>query len=77
MKNAFSINIVFLLLAIIGLALLPRLPVQLQPQSQGDVVYVNYSWHGMGAEVVEREVTSPIEGTISALRGVKPFVAIV
>lgn len=71
MKNAFSINIVFLLLAIIGLALLPRLPVQLQPQSQGDVVYVNYSWHGMGAEVVEREVTSPIEGTISALRGVK------
>src|SRR5690554_8170643 len=25
----------------------------------------------MGAEVVEREVTSPIEGTISALRGVK------
>lgn len=70
MKNSFSINIIFLLLTIIGLALVSRLPVQLQPQSQGDAVHVSFYWHGMGAEVIEREVTSPIEGTLSALRGV-------
>ncbi len=71
MKNSFSINIIFLLLTIIGLALVSRLPVQLQPDKQGDAVNVSFWWHGMGAEVIEREVTSPIEGTLSALRGVK------
>lgn len=70
MKNSFSINIVFLLFAVIGLALLPRLPIQLQPQRHGNTIDVTYSWYGMGAEVVEREVTSPIEGTLAALRGV-------
>jgi multidrug efflux pump subunit AcrB len=70
MKNSFSINIIFLLLTIIGLALVSRLPVQLQPHNQGDAVNVSFRWHGMGAEVIEREVTSPIEGTLSALRGV-------
>src|SRR5690554_5592805 len=71
MKNSFSINIIFLLLTIIGLALVSRLPVQLQPHNQGDAVNVSFWWYGMGAEVIEREVTSPIEGTLSALRGVR------
>ncbi|GAO30657.1 efflux RND transporter permease subunit [Geofilum rubicundum] len=71
MKNAFSINILFLLFTIIGLALVSRLPVQLHPHVQGDVINVNFSWPGMGAEVLEREVTSPIEGSLSALRGIR------
>jgi multidrug efflux pump subunit AcrB len=71
LKNAFSINIIFLLLTIVGLALLPQLPVQLQPNRRGDAVYVSYNWYGMGADVLEKEVTSPIEGTLSSIRGVK------
>ncbi|MFW6042989.1 MAG: efflux RND transporter permease subunit [Marinilabiliaceae bacterium] len=71
MKNTFSINIIFLLLSIAGLALLPQLPVQLQPNREGETVHVNYEWHGMGADVLEKEVTSPIEGTLSSIRGVK------
>ncbi|MGQ1947707.1 efflux RND transporter permease subunit [Geofilum sp. OHC36d9] len=70
MKNSFSINIIFLLLTIIGIVLIPRLPVQLQPQQQGNTIYINCNWDGMGAEVVEKEITSPIEGALSALRGV-------
>lgn len=64
-------NIGFLVLSIIGLALLPKLSVQLQPQRGGDQVFVRFSWYGMGAEVVEREVTSPIEGALSSLRGLQ------
>lgn len=71
MKSSFSVNIGFLVLSIIGLALLPKLSVQLQPQSGGDQVFVRFSWYGMGAEVVEREVTSPIEGALSSLRGLQ------
>jgi multidrug efflux pump subunit AcrB len=71
LKNSFSINIIFLLLAIIGLALLPRLPVQLQPHIRGNEVNVSYYWPGMGAEVLEKEVTSPIEGALSSMRNVE------
>jgi multidrug efflux pump subunit AcrB len=71
LKNSFSINIIFLLLSIIGLALIPRLPVQLHPTKTGDAVYVSYQWYGMGPEVIEKEVTSPIEGVLSAMRGLQ------
>ena len=71
MKNAFSINIIFLLLTIIGLALLPRLTVQLQPNRTGESLHVTYQWPGMGADVLEKEVTSPIEGTLSSIRGIQ------
>ncbi|TCO04420.1 efflux RND transporter permease subunit [Natronoflexus pectinivorans] len=70
MKNSFSINIIFILLTIIGLVLIPQLTVQLHPQQTGNTIHVGYSWPGMGAEVVDKEVTSPIEGTLSAMRGV-------
>lgn len=70
MKNSFSINIIFILLTIIGLVLIPRLTVQLKPQQKGNTIHVGYNWHGMGAEVIEKEVTSPIEGALSAMRGV-------
>lgn len=70
MKNSFSINIIFILLTIIGLVLIPRLTVQLKPQQKGNTIHVGYSWPGMGAEVVEKEATSPIEGALSAMRGV-------
>jgi multidrug efflux pump subunit AcrB len=70
-KNAFSINIIFLLLTIVGLALLPQLPVQLQPNRTGESVHVTYQWPGMGADVLEKEVTSPIEGTLSSIRGIQ------
>ncbi len=71
MKNSFSINIVFLLLSIIGLALLPKLSLQLRPNHQSESVHVSYSWGDMSAEVVEKEVTSPLEGVLASVKGVK------
>ncbi|WP_462319428.1 efflux RND transporter permease subunit, partial [Marinilabilia sp.] len=50
---------------------MPKLPVQLQPDNTGERVHVSYQWHGMGPEVIEKEVTSPIEGTLSSMRGLK------
>ncbi len=71
MKNSFSINIVFVLLTLIGLVLIPRLPVQLYPQQSGNYISISYQWHGMSPEVIEKEVTSPIEGTLASIRGVQ------
>ncbi|MFT3737652.1 MAG: efflux RND transporter permease subunit [Breznakibacter sp.] len=71
MRNSFSINIGFLVLSIMGLAIIPRLTVQLYPSAKGQTVFVNFEWPNMGAEVLEKEVTSPIEGALSSLRGVR------
>lgn len=70
-KNSFSINIVFLVFSIMGIALLPMLTVQLKPNHQGESVHVSFEWGNVSAEVVEKEVTSPIEGALAALKGVK------
>jgi len=69
--NSFSINIIFLVLSIIGLALLPKLSLQLRPNHQSQQVHVSYGWGDMSAEVVEKEVTSPLEGVLASVKGVK------
>ncbi len=71
MKNAFSINIIFLVLSIIGLALLPKLSLQLKPNYQSNSVHVSYNWSNISAEVLEKEVTSPLEGVLASIKGVK------
>jgi multidrug efflux pump subunit AcrB len=52
MKNAYSINIIFLLLTLVGLLHIPRLPVQLFPQKQGKSLQVGFEWRGMAAEPI-------------------------
>jgi len=69
MKNSFSINIIFLLLALIGLALIPMLSVQLQPSTKGHNLFVSFSWNDVSAEIVEKEVTSPLEGILASIKG--------
>ncbi len=71
MRNSFSISIIFLVFSVIGLALLPKISLQLKPNHQGQSVHVSYSWGSMSAEVVEKEVTAPLEGVLSAIRGIK------
>jgi multidrug efflux pump subunit AcrB len=69
MKNSFSINIVFLVLAIVGAAMLPLLSVQLYPAKEGNALFVSYRWGEVSAEIIEKEVTSPMEGALSAISG--------
>ncbi|PZX13426.1 multidrug efflux pump subunit AcrB [Breznakibacter xylanolyticus] len=71
MKNSFSINIIFLLLTLVGILLIPRLPVQLFPQAQGESLRVTFQWRGMSSQTIEQEATSPMEGALSAMRGVQ------
>ncbi len=70
-KNSFSINVIFLVFTIVGLALIPMLPIRLNPRHQGKSVTVSFRWGDVSAEVLEKEVTSPLEGVLSSVRGVK------
>ena len=71
MDNAYRSLIVFVVLGVIGLALLPKLSVQLNPSANGGNLTVNYEWPNASPEAVERQVTTPLEGILSTLRGIK------
>lgn len=68
--SAFSILIVFLLLSLIGLALMPRLAVQLHPTRGSSSVSVSVHLPGASPQVTELELTAPIESALARLTGV-------
>jgi multidrug efflux pump subunit AcrB len=68
--SSFSILIIFMILMIIGAALIPGLPVHLQPTRTMKTLYVQYSWPGASPRLVEQEVTAPLEGLLNTIRGV-------
>ena len=63
--------LVFCCLLVLGLYLLPRLPVKLNPSRRVPTVYVSFSMWGQSARVVESEVTSKLEGMLGRVKGVK------
>ena len=69
-RFSFPLLIAFLLLSIIGAALLPFVPVQLNPTSPQNNISVNFSWPNASPRAVEQEVTSVLEGALNSLKGV-------
>ena len=70
-RSSYSLIIAFLIFSLIGVALLPRLPVQLVPSAGGRSLRVVYAWSGASPETAERQVTSRLEGAFALLAGVK------
>ncbi|MDE6545892.1 MAG: efflux RND transporter permease subunit, partial [Paramuribaculum sp.] len=61
-SRSFSIIVIFVALAIVGCALIPRLPVKLMPSRTLPSLSVSFSMPNSAARVVESEVTSRLEG---------------
>lgn len=70
MPQSFSIRIVFTVLALIGFALVPRLPLRLLPQPQEVSLRVSYTWPQAGPLLIEQEVTAPLEASFSLVQGI-------
>lgn len=68
--SSFSILIIFMILMIIGAALIPRLPVHLLPTRTMKTLSVRYAWSGASPRLIEQEVTAPLEGLLNTIRGV-------
>jgi multidrug efflux pump subunit AcrB len=74
MKNypsSFSILIIFVLLTMVGMALLPRLNFCLQPFAGMQSLSIGVSWRNASPRVLEQEVTSKLEALVSRVRGIK------
>lgn len=69
--SSFRIVLVFVLVALVGVAVMPFLSLNFTPSSNGNSFTVSYSFVGMPPLTVEREVTSMIENELSQLEGIK------
>lgn len=69
--SSFSVIIVFSLIMIIGACFIPLLNIQLNPSTQLPQTSINYYWNNASARIIEMEVTTPLEGVLSQLKGVK------
>lgn len=72
MKRRFSILLSMCVLMVIGLSLVGELEIAKKPRPrQGKTLYINYSWPGASAKVIEQNVTSVIEGLVSSVKGIE------
>ena len=65
--HGFTLKILFLLLSLTGLYLFPKVNLQLSPSPKTNHLSVSFNYPGAGAELVEREATSILEGALSRL----------
>lgn len=69
--SSFTLIVSFICLAIVGLSLVPLLPVKLSPSHELPALTVSFSMPGNSARVIEAEVTSRLEGALSRIEGVR------
>ena len=69
-RLAFSIIIYFVGLSLIGLFLVPHLPVKLTPTKSLPQLTVSFSMNGQAPRIVESKVTAQIESMLSRINGV-------
>lgn len=68
--SSFSIILGFICLSIVGIALVPLLPVKLSPSATLPRINVSFNMRDASARVVEIEVTSRLEAMLNRMKGV-------
>ena len=69
--SSFALIITFVCLSLVGVVLVPLLPVKLAPSQEMPGLSVSFSMPGHSARVVETEVTSRLEAMLSRVNGIK------
>ena len=69
--SPFTLIVAFVCLSLIGLVLIPLLPVKLSPSRNLPGLTVSFSMPGNSSRVIETEVTSRLESMLARIKGVK------
>ncbi|WP_455963435.1 efflux RND transporter permease subunit [Bacteroides bouchesdurhonensis] len=69
--SAFTLIVAFICVALVGLTLIPLLPVKLNPSRTSPGFSVSFNMSGASSRVVEMEATSKLEAMLARVRGVK------
>ncbi len=65
--SSFRVITIFILLSIIGIALIPLVKMQYQPSTSQNSLTVRVGWPRTGPEVIEREVTAKLEDILASV----------
>ena len=68
--SPFKVFIVFIVLSFLGLSIVSKLAVRLNPSSTPPSITVNYSWPSASPYSVEKEITAKLEGSFGIIKGV-------
>ena len=70
--SPFTLILVAVIAVVAGIAVIPLLDVEPEPRPrQGKTLTVSFNWPDASPKVVEQNVTSRIEGVVSAVKGVE------
>ena len=69
--SPFTLIVAFVCMSLVGLALVPLLPVKLSPSRTLPGLTVSFLMPGNSSRVIEAEVTSRLEGMLTRVKGVK------
>jgi len=69
--STFTVNILFVMLIIVGAAMIPLLSLQLNPTRYLPSLTISWTWPEAPVRVVEQEVTTVLEGVLSTVTGIK------
>ncbi|WP_462183171.1 efflux RND transporter permease subunit [Pseudoalteromonas maricaloris] len=70
LKNPHYVVSFFLIIIILGIAAIPKLPVQLLPDIGEDRIVVGNFWPGASPMEMERQIVEPVEELLSKVPGV-------
>jgi multidrug efflux pump subunit AcrB len=74
--TAFRVLIAFVVLGILGFAVIPLLSVDLNPREREPVLTIGYGIPRSSPEIIEKLATSPLEGTFSQLSELKKITSV-
>lgn len=74
--SSFSVLLIAVALAAVGIVSIPRLNVQYKPSEPGHTIRVSYRLAGASSESLESEVTSKIEGVLAGLDGCRKVTSV-
>ncbi len=69
--STFTVNILFVMLIIVGAAMIPLLSLQLNPTRYLPSLTISWNWPEAPVRVVEQEVTTVLEGMLTTVAGVQ------
>jgi len=69
--STFTVNIIFVMLIIVGAAMIPLLSLQLNPTRYIPSLSISWIWPEAPVRVVEQEVTTALEGVLTTVTGVR------
>jgi len=70
-ERPIATAMIFMALLVLGVYSFMNLPLELAPKEEFPELNINTSWQGVPPEVIQTEITAPIEEKVSTVKGIR------